>query len=135
MLEHINKCEDVLGLIFLLFITDGYFAWIAEQVLSGNSIPLSQIPDVESFKIECINFFNFVYSDFFKHLQGSSDAGFFSKESAYVFHFFVFTLWNLYSKKDQIFELRSIFKEVQIFCTSAMVSGYVVAIIDAKYRK
>ncbi|OGZ83417.1 MAG: hypothetical protein A2312_01505 [Candidatus Staskawiczbacteria bacterium RIFOXYB2_FULL_32_9] len=134
--ELILKYQEELGLIIIGFIIDGYFAWIAEQIISGNAINPSQVSEEEQFIGECCNNYdNFIYKDFFKHLQGSNDKGVFSKESARIFSYYAGFVWGELSKRDNVSELSEFFTEISKTCIAAMIAGYTVAIEDNKYRK
>ncbi len=134
--QQIVNCATPLAHLYWNLILDGYFAWIAEQLLSSKKIDVSKASNSEGFENECHKTAGAVYDDFVLCLKSSQDSNSISRDTAFVLQTFVLLQGRSYFNSiDQLRPLEDIYFHIQATCLESVVYGYAVGIAEARYRK
>lgn len=141
--QQIDAYAEPLMSIYWDIVLDGYFVWIAEQLLSGKKISESKAPKSEAFEVffeafeeECHKTSGVIYEDFIQNDKDSQRGNSISKDTSLVLHALVpLQAHGHFNQIKELRELDGIYLNFQATCYQGVVAGYATAMVDARYRE
>jgi len=122
--------------LFFNIIVDGYFAWVAENKVKNRGIGKATALYSESFDNECFSMKNIIYPEVVDIFSGSQNGKHISSEMASIFLTLSIFQGHAYFKaSSELKPLERIYDFIQSNFAEAVVGGYAIALVDAKYRQ